>query len=76
MPSVADRLTEEAVSFLEASGFAWPARRDANFARDFVVRDLSDCAHLADFALGALHLLFGHESGKPLSMNVHVPGLA
>jgi hypothetical protein len=73
MPSVADRLTEETVSFLEASGFAWPAGRDANFARDFVVRDASDCAHLADFALGALHSMFGHESGQPLSVNVHVP---
>ena len=29
VPSVAARLTEEAVSFLEASGFAWPGRPEA-----------------------------------------------
>lgn len=53
----------EAVSFLEACGFGWPRAPEGNFARDFVVRDLSDCVQLAEFVLGALHLLFGHESG-------------
>jgi hypothetical protein len=73
IPSLAAHLTEEVVSFLETTGFAWPRSPKSNFAREFMIHESLDCAHLADLALGVLRVFFGHESGGTLGIKVHLP---
>ncbi len=71
-PAMSSYLTSAAVRLLDDSGFEWP-RKLANFKRLFHVASRSDCEDLADFALGALHELFGVHPEAELNLKVHVP---
>ena len=72
VPSMAKLLGEAEVTFLDEAGFRWP-RRTANFSREVAAWDDSDVSQLADFVLGALHVVFGHGSGHSLEVKLHVP---
>jgi hypothetical protein len=71
-PEVGDHLTSEMVTLLETSGFEWP-RGKANFRRILRVERHADCVELADFALGALHEMFGVKTIAELRRKVHIP---
>ena len=67
-----DRLTESAVDALAEWGFMWPAT-GPNFWSEVPVGGRASVDRLADFALGALHLLFGHQPGSSLDLTLHLP---
>ncbi len=75
LAEIEPRIDERIVEMLESAGFRWPRGRD-NFSRLISVRDDSDCACLADFALGTLHAMFGfrRSSADELSIHVCCPG--
>lgn len=75
LAEVEPHIDERAVEMLEGAGFRWPRGRD-NFSRLISVRDDSDCACLADFALGTLRAVFGfcRSSAHELSIHVCCPG--
>ena len=63
---------EASDQYFDYTGFRWPRGRQ-NFSRWFRVSTDADVDALAEFSLGILNNVFGHNSGNDLALTVQLP---